>query len=195
MPTRPGRGLGTGVLLFVLAGLGLLLAGCGGGSGGSGGGGSSALSLGQTAVVQHTQVIGGASAPRTTLGVTVLAVRKGTQEELAQGGLQLDSSGRSATPYYVDVRYANRGTRSIARDLDVGLENQNGDLITATTIISLGRAPFDRCPSVSDGELAPGRSYKSCSLFLVPRGSEPSRVSFLPNDPGKETAFVYWKVG
>ena len=123
-----------------------------------------------TAVVQHTQVIGGASAPRTTLGVTVLAVRKGTQEELAQGGVQVDSSGRSATPYYVDVRYANRGTRSIARDLDVGLENQNGDLITATTIISLGRSPFDRCPSVSDGELRAGPQLQELLALPRPKG-------------------------
>lgn len=145
-------------------------------------------------MVPHTQIAGGASAPKTTLGITVLAVRKGTQEELTKGGFQLDSSEQSATPYYVDVRYDNKGTQAIARDLDVGLENQNGDLITATTIISLGGAPFDKCARVSDGELAPGGSYESCSLFLVPDGSEPNKVSFLPNDPGKETQFVYWNV-
>jgi len=189
------------MVLLVLAGLAVVLAGCGGGSGGSSGSGggastaSSALSLGQTAVVRHTQIAGGASAPTTMLGITVLAVRKGTQDELAKGGFQLDASGKSDTPYYVDVRYANTGTQSIARDLDVSLENQNGDLITSTTIISLGSAPFAKCPAVSDGQLAPGSSYRSCSLFLVPQGSEPTKVSFLPNDPGKETAFVYWNVG
>ena len=184
--------------LLVAAGLGLAVAGCGGGSSGSGGGAStasSALSLGQTAVVRHTEIAGGASAPTTTLGITVLDVRKGTQAELAQGGFQLDASGKSATPYYVDVRYANKGTEPIARSLDVSLENQNGDLITATTIISLGGAPFAKCPAITTGKLAPGSAYRSCSLFLVPQGSQPTKVSFLPNDPGKETSFVYWNVG
>jgi len=45
-----------------------------------------------------------------------------------------------------------------------------------------------------EGELAPGESFETCTLFLVPKGREPSKVSFLPNDPGAETDFVYWDV-
>ena len=198
MPGRPGGRLGHCAALVVAVGLGLALAGCGGGSGGSASSGasdSSALSLGQTAVVRHTQITGEAAAPTTTLAITALAVRKGTQEELAKAGFQLDASAKSTTPYYVDVRYANKGTESIGRDLSVGLENANGDLITSTTIISVGSAPFAKCPAVSAGQLAPGASYTGCSLFLVPAGSAPAKVSFLPNDPGKETDFVYWNVG
>lgn len=40
----------------------------------------------------------------------------------------------------------------------------------------------------------PGESFEGCTLFLVPEGREPSKVSFLPHDPGNETEFVYWNV-
>ena len=40
--------------------------------------------------------------------------------------------------------------------------------------------------------MAPLESYESCSLFLVPEGGEPKKVSFLPYDPETETEFVYW---
>jgi len=177
------------VIPLALAALGLGLAACGGG----GGDGGSNLALGAEAVVEHTQIgEGGAS---TTLGITVLAVREGTQEELEQGGFTLDPEEQSTTPYYVDVRYENQGADVIARQLGVGLEDEDGDLISSTVIIDLGGAPFEKCPKISEGELAPGESYESCTLFLVPEGSEPSKVSFLPYDPESETEFVYWDVG
>ena len=175
----------------------LSLAACGGGGGGGnggGGGGGSTLALGEQAVVEHTQIGGGADAPSTTLGITVLAVREGTQAELSQGGFELDPEEQSRTPYYVDVRYENQGTAAIERQLDVSLEDQDGNLITATTIISLGGPPFEQCPNINEGELAPGESYESCTLFLVPEGSQPGKVSFLPYDPESETEFVYWDV-
>jgi len=180
------------IALLVCFALGLGLAGCGGGDGGGGGG--SALALGEEAVVEHTQIGGGGDAPRTTLAITVLAVRKGTQQELEQGGFVLDPEEKSATPYYVDVRYENQGAEAISRQLGVSLEDQDGNLISATTIISLGGPPFEQCPKTAEGELAPGESYESCTLFLVPEGSEPSKVSFLPYDPESETEFVYWDV-
>jgi len=46
---------------------------------------------------------------------------------------------------------------------------------------------------VSLGRLADCKSYQSCSLFLVLKGKDPARVSFLPYDSKKETQFVYWK--
>ena len=181
--------------LLTLAALGLGLAACGGGGGGGGGDGGSALALGEEAVVEHTQIGDGGALTANTLGITVLAVRQGTQEELEQGGFTLDPEEQSTTPYYVDVRYENQGTEAIKRELDVGLEDQDGRLILSTVIIDLGGAPFEKCPKVSEGDLAPGESYESCTLFLVPEGSEPSKVSFLPYDPKNETEFVYWDVG
>ena len=42
------------------------------------------------------------------------------------------------------------------------------------------------------GSARPG--YESCTLFLVPEGKEPERISFLPYDPENPTEFVYWNV-
>jgi hypothetical protein len=169
--------------------LALGLGGCGGGDDGG-----STLALGTEAVVDHTQIGTGGAAPSTTLGITVLKVRQGTQEELKQGGFRLDPDEQKTTPYYVDVRYENQGQEAIKRQLDVGLEDQDGNLISATTIISLGGPPFAKCPKISEGELVPGQSYESCTLFLVPEGREPGKVSFLPYNPTSETEFVYWDV-
>jgi hypothetical protein len=33
---------------------------------------------------------------------------------------------------------------------------------------------------------------RSCQLFLVPEGKEPSRIFFLPYSPEEPTDFVYW---
>jgi hypothetical protein len=170
------------------------LAACGGGDGNRDGGGS-ALALGKEAVVEHTQIGTGGATTKTTVGITVLEVTRGTQEELEQGGLEVDDpEERNATPYYVDVRYENQGSQPIKRDLQVGLEDQDGNLIGGTTIISFGGPPFAKCKPAEEGEVEPGESYESCKLFLVPEGKEPSRVSFLPYNPEEETEFVYWAV-
>jgi hypothetical protein len=129
------------------------------------------------------------------LGVTVLKVRRGSQEELRRAGFSVGQKDTSKTPYYVDVRYANKGAEPIKRALDVGLEDQHGNLITATTIFNFGGQRFAKCPKVSDGLLAPGKSYPDCTLFLVPKGSKPGKISFLPYDPKHETQFVYWNAG
>jgi hypothetical protein len=169
------------------------LAGCGGGDGDGGG---STLALGEEAVVEHTQSTGGgATAPKTTLGITVTAVRQGTQAELEQAGFTLDPDEKRTTPYYVDARYENQGTQAIQRPLLVSLEDQDGNLISSTTIIDFGGEPFEKCPKAADGDIAPGESYVSCLLFLVAEGREPTRVSFLPFDPETPTEFVYWDVG
>ncbi len=172
-----------GSAVFVVA-----LTACGGG----GGGGGANHPLGAEAVVEHTELSGGNA--KTTLGITVLRVRKGTQKELKDAGFTLDPDEQSATPYYVDARFTNKGSNAIKRDLSLSLEDQDGNLISSTVIIELGGTPFQKCRKNTEGELAPGESFETCTLFLVPKGREPSKVSFLPNDPGAETDFVYWDV-
>jgi hypothetical protein len=163
----------------------LALAGCGGG------GGAATLPLGKEAVVGYTQP--GTGGPHTTLAVTVLRVRQGTQEELKQGGLQVDPKDRSTTPYYVDVRYGNRGQAAVKRGLPISLEDSKGNLISSTLIFDFGGRPFEPCKKVDEGKLAPGQSYESCTLFLVPEGVHVGKVSFLSDEgPGVEPKFVYW---
>jgi hypothetical protein len=193
VPTPPSNELGEhmrGRLVVPILSV-LLVAGCGG----SGGSSSKDVPLGTEEIVTHTQDLGtGAAKPRTLLGITPLAVRKGTQAELKAAGFTLDGDALSATPYYADVRFTNKGTAAVKRQLYISLEDKDGNLLSSTSVISLDGKPYEKCKTVSDGELLPGKSYETCSLFLVPKGKEPARVSFLPNDPGNETQFVYWKV-
>ena len=170
------------------------LAACGGGDGNGSGDGGSTLALGQETVVEH-QIGTEAGARKATVGITVLRVTRGTQQELTEGGLKVDDpEERSATPYYVNVRYENQGSQPIKRELNVGMEDEDGNLIGSTTIISFGGPPFAKCARVAEGQVPPGRSYESCTLFLVPEGKEPERISFLPYDPENPTEFVYWNV-
>ena len=169
--------------------LALGLAGCGGGDDGA-----QTLALGEKAVVEHTTAPGTATAATTTLGITVLAVRRGSQGELEEGGFTLDADEKTATPYYVDTRWENQGSEAVDKPLLVSLEDQDENRIGSTTIIDLGGSPFRECPKADSGQLAPGESYESCLLFLVPEGSEPQRVSFLPYAPDSETEYVYWAV-
>jgi hypothetical protein len=182
MPTRQ-------VAPFALVALALGLSACGGGDGGG-----STLAVGEEAVVEHTES-GKADGARTTLGITVLTVRKGTQAELEQAGFTLDPVEKTATPYYVDTRFENQGQQAMPLPLFVSLEDGDGNSISSTTVIEFGGPPFEKCPQRDEEELAPGASHESCLLFLVPEGREASRVSFLPYDPEEPTDFVYWEVG
>jgi len=159
-----------------------------------GGSGAAALPLGQTATVDHTQLSGASPAPKTTLAITVVAVHTGTQAELEAGGFDLDAGQKAKTPIYVDVKYENKGSAAIDRNLFVSLEDQDGNLITSVAIINIGSAAFAPCTDNTEGTLAPGDQFQTCSLFLVANGRTPTKVSFLPHDPGKETQFVYWSV-
>lgn len=181
------RGFRNAVAIGSLAAA-FVVAGCGGG----GGGGSSDLALGEQASVQHAKPGAPEGTPTTTLGVTVLAVRAGTQAELEEGGFSLDPDEKELKPYYVDVRYENQGDSAIERQMSVSLRDEDDNLINPTVIISLGGPPFENCPTIRGGDLEPGDAYESCSLFLVDPDSEPRRVTFLPSVPGIETDWVYW---
>jgi hypothetical protein len=170
------------------AALALGLSACGGDDGGG-----SSHALGEEAVVEHTDS-GKADGARTMLGITVVAVRQGTQAELEQAGFNLDPEEKTSTPYYVDTRVENQGQQAMRLPLVVSLEDGDGNSISSTTIINLGDATFEQCPQSEAKQLAPGATAENCLLFLVPDGSEPSRVSFLPYDPENPTDFVYWDV-
>jgi hypothetical protein len=168
-----------------------LMTSCGGGSGGGG----SAHPLGEEVPVGYNEATDtGERGPNTTIGLTVLAVRQGTQQELTDGGFEVDPEDQNKTPYYIDARYENQGEETVTRNLGVSLEDSDGNLIGSTLIFDFGDKGFEPCQRVSEGELAPGDSYESCTLFLVPEGVELGQVSFLSdNGPGNEPEFVYWK--
>jgi hypothetical protein len=176
------------VVVMVVA---LALAGCGGDDGGGSG---KTLALGTSATVDYvTQASGDTPAVDTKLEVTALAVRKGTQEELASGGLQVDDKDKDTTPYYVDARYANKGTGKVKRTLSVSMEDADGNSIPTTLIFGTTDAPFKPCVNVNDGTLELGQSYESCTLFLVPKGAELGVVRFVSQDKSAKITFTDWK--
>jgi hypothetical protein len=175
--------------VLLLVPIGLALSACGGG--GDGGGGDS-HALGEEVVVEQAESSGAKRS--TTLGITVTKVRKGTQQELKDGGFELDPEEETSTPYYVDMRIDNQGSSPISQRQLVSMEDEDGTSISSTTVISLGGPPFAPCPQDKTADLAPGKNHDRCSIFLVPEGLTPKRVSFLPYDPDTPTDFVYWAV-
>ncbi|HET9344870.1 MAG TPA: hypothetical protein VFO05_04135 [Candidatus Limnocylindrales bacterium] len=152
-----------------------------------------ALPLGEEALVKYAEIVGSGYGPATDLAVTALAVRNGTVAELEAGGFDIDEDERNLTPVYVDARFENRGTETISRQLRPGMENQDGDLINAVTILNFGGEPYANCMDNStDEDLAPGDSFETCTLFFLQPGETAARVSFLPIDPGNDVDWVYW---
>ena len=161
----------------------------------TGGDGAKPHPLGTEVVVGHTDMRSGGAGVRTRIGLTVLRVRTGTQQELAANGLEVEPEDRTATPYYVDARFANRGPNAVGKSLRVGLEDSDGNLVPSTLVFGLGDEPFEPCPTVTDGTLKPGESYESCTLVLVPDGVDVEKVEFLSDKgPDEEPEFVYWAV-
>lgn len=193
---RPRR---TSLLFVVALSCLLALSACGGddGGGGAGGGGEGEVhALGESVVVGWNERDDlGERGVSTEVEVTVLEVRQGTHEELTDAGFEVDEEDRDTTPYYVDARFENVGDGTVTRNLDVSLEDNDGNLIGSTIIFDYGDVGFPPCENVSEGKFKPGDSYESCTLFLVPEGVEVGQVSFL-SDEGADVPpeFVYWDV-
>lgn len=186
--THVGR---TRTALIVIA-IGLVGAACGPG----GGGGAPALALGTETIVNHASLGVASPAPTTKLGVTVKAVRIGTIAELEAGGFTVDDDERSMTPVYVDLRFENKGTETIDRNLGVSLRDQDDNLISSVVIFNFGGEPFATCTDNTklDEGLAPGDVLETCDLFLLKEGRTAKRVAFLANDPGTDSGFIFWAV-
>jgi hypothetical protein len=167
----------------------VVLTGCGGDEDDA----SDARALGETAVVEYTQVTdSGAPAGATTLAVTVTAVRRGTQEELTKGGLEVDAEDQDSTPYYIDSRFENRGNTPVKRNIDVSLEGPDGETLPRTLFFDYGGKPFKPCRNATEGTLAPGDSYEACTLVLVPEGKDAETVLFVSQKANDEIVFTRW---
>lgn len=159
----------------------------------TGGNGAKLHPLGTEVVVGHKDVSEGQRGVRTQIALTVLAVRTGTQEELEENGFRLDPDEKDATPYYIYVRFANKGPNTVKRNLHVGLEDSGGNLIRSPIVFRYGDRLFEQCPESDDGTLKSGETYESCTLALVPKGVDAAKVHFLSdNGPNEEPELVYW---
>jgi hypothetical protein len=171
--------------------LSLALASCGGGDD------AETHPLGETVTVGVVDYDdSGARAAETKVGLTPLAVREGTQDELTEGGFEIDAEDQNKSVYYVDVRYENTGEETVTRNLSVNLEDPDGNLINGTLIFDFGDGePYEHCEGVDEGDFAPGDTYESCTLFLVPEGVEIDKISFLSdNGEGEESEFILWDI-
>lgn len=176
-------------LLRVASTVLLVLAGCGGGGG-------DVHALGETATVGYNnRTETGARGVDTSLEVTVVSVEEGSHDDITDAGFEVDAEDRDTTPYYVTARYENVGDGTVERNASVSLEDSDGNLISSTLVFDYGDKGFPPCESVDEGEFAPGDSFESCTLVLVPEGVEVAKVSFLSDEgEGVEPEFVYWEV-
>jgi hypothetical protein len=157
--------------------------------------GATKLALGTEAVVAYSaQASGSTPAVDTSLGVTVLAIRPGTQADLVAGGFTVDDKDKDSTPYYVDVRYANKGKGPSPRNLSVGMEDTKGNSVPTTLVFDLGGTPFAPCTDNNDSAatLDVGQSYETCTLFLVPKGTKLDKVRFVSQAPDATITFTDW---
>jgi len=160
---------------------------------GSSSSGGTKLALGTEATVSYAASADGTiPAANTTIAVTVVAVRVGTQDELAAAGLQLDDTAKNSTPYYVDAKFTNKGSNAVARNLPLDVEDTKGESVSSTIILDLSGSGFAKCPGNDSGLLNPGESYQSCSLFLVPKGKKIDRVRFVSQAPDATNTFTDW---
>jgi hypothetical protein len=113
------------------------------------------------------------------IGVTVLRIRMAPGRE-------------DVVPHFVDARFANKGPSAVARNLAVGLEDEDDDSIRRPIIV-LGNEWDEVCREVRRGALEPGESYESCTLFLVPEDVDVARVYFVSDQgPDRPPELVYW---
>ena len=171
-------------LRMLLVGVMVVAAACGGGP--------TTLPLGEQAEVGHKDTTTNTA---TTLALTVTAVRQGTVEELEASGLQFDEDERDTVPFYVDARYENTGDVAVERTMRVSVEDGDDNLISPVVVLDFAGDGGEQgpCPDINDGELPPGESFEDCTLFLLPTGTKPARVSFLSQPPEGEPDFVYWQ--
>ena len=175
------------VLGLIMVGIAQLTGGDDGGSDGD------SLALGETAVVEYTQSDdSGKPGPETMLAVTVNDVRAGTRDELTKAGFEIDDEGKNSTPCYIDARYENRGQAPVKKTINVDLEDSDGESLPSTLIFDYGDKGFKPCQGVTKGTLAPGKSYESCTLVLVPEDQEVDKVLFVSQKANSEIVFTRW---
>ena len=124
-------------------------------------------------------------------------VRKGKPEDLSENGIEVDPEDRTATPYYVEARFENRGSRAVgAHTLSVGIEDSDGNTFGELIVFGTGDEPFGPCPDEPERALDPGERVETCTLVLVPEGLDAARVYFLSDKGADEPPeYVYWTTG
>ena len=137
------------------------------------------LALGTRVVAPYVVYGTGAKAAEkqnTTLGVTVLRVRKGKISDFKD--FNLDKEQKNTVPHYVEVKYENLGELKLQRFLmDPAIEDSEGQEYKPLNLIVLS-GTFKKCPQPSKARLRGGQSFTLCAPFLLPKGKTYERVRF-----------------
>lgn len=151
--------------------------------------GSDDQALGTAAEVDFYPSEGGIE-PVSSGTVAVTDVRKGSSAELIDAGFDLDPDEESATVYYVDAEFENSGDAAAAPRAPGG-EDPDGNAINPLVVIDLGGPAFEKCDG-GPKEIAAGGSAATCTILLVPDGTELDRISYFA---GGTEDFLYWETG
>ncbi len=134
----------------------------------------SQLAFGDTATVDHT-----AKGATGTLGLTVKSATQGVLKDFT--GFNLDDPYRKKANYfYVRVSVTNAGTAAYG-GFDVPLYGISGDN-TLLPIVKFTSA-FKKCDTQPvPKDLAPGKSFATCLVFLSPNKGSLEGVSYRPTE-------------
>ncbi|GGF32108.1 hypothetical protein GCM10011519_01890 [Marmoricola endophyticus] len=145
------------------------------------------LRLGQPATVGFTQN----ADRRTTLKLTVTALRKGKPADLA--AYALDDRARLATPYYADVTVANLGSGDVGRAaVPLAALGSDGSSVTPSGFTTAPKqCRSSGPPAALPVPFAQGATTATCLVYLLPPGTTAVRIGFQPatGDP------ITWRAG
>jgi hypothetical protein len=139
--------------------------------------GGETMALG-TRVVAPYVVYGknAATQQNTTLGVTVLRIRKGRISDFKD--FNLDAKQKQTVPYFVEVKYENLGKLKLQRFLlDPSIEDSGGQEYKPLNLIVLS-GTFKKCPQPSRSRLRGGQTFTLCAPFLLRRARRSSAFAF-----------------
>lgn len=138
------------------------------------------LKVGDTAKVQLQPLSGTSSddEARFQLEATVTKIRKATAADFKN--INLDAKQKKATPYFVNVRLANKSDKSIpikGDDPDVRISAVDDREQEQNSVIFIG--DFPACNNADPPKpFSKGKSYDTCLVFLIPGGGTMTGVTW-----------------
>lgn len=114
-------------------------------------------------------------------------VREGDLDDFSM--FTLDESGKTSTPYYVDVSVRNEGPAGLGGvSLPLYLHSDADVLHPATGLVG----DFEPCPaSALPAQFLAGSSERVCFVYLVPKGQVAESVDLVPS---RESDTLRWAV-
>ncbi|MGW4239388.1 hypothetical protein ACWEJP_21645 [Streptomyces sp. NPDC004749] len=194
--------------LVAAAGVGalaVLATGCGGGTSASSGDGDSEQA-GKRSGKPATPVAVASSPQAATwtdgddkarpIELAPKSLARGSAADLAH--VQLDDDMKGMVPYYLTFSVTNTGRGALDRPdpesgfAVVGADGRPGErLMLMANPLATGSGSPESCDKGVPATLAAGRTAEACQVFMLPKGQEPTAVSYTDDD----AAPLIWKAG